>query len=211
VPTSLLAATLRVPPLLAAGQAASGAAVAALAKAVVKSMLLARLKVIPIMLLVLAALGGGATVLAYRTPATGLAEVQRADRPGAVPEPARNADRMESDRMRLQGFWVPVAGEVAGRSKGADDPKVRHLRLFFDGDTVALSGSDPVPYTLEPSAVPRAITIRAGGRQGTIKAIYAFDGGRLKLSWVNGEERPADFDTGQSQGVLLVLERRKTP
>jgi RNA polymerase sigma factor (sigma-70 family) len=218
VPPALLAAAVRAAPLLAAGQTAPGvvaAEVTALAKGVVKSMLLTRLKVLSLVLLAVAALGGGAALVVSRTPAAGQAEARDTERPDtAAPESARTAVQAKTDRELLQGPWFPVAGVMAGTKKAADDPKVQHTHLFFDGDNVTVAGSGPVPYTLDSAKQPKEIDIMLGGRQGTIKAIYEFDGSRLNVSWLSwggGGERPSDFDTGKSQGVLIVFERRNAP
>jgi RNA polymerase sigma-70 factor (ECF subfamily) len=220
VPPALLAATVQAAPLLAAGQAASGGAVAAevaaLAKGVMRSMLLARLKVLPIVLLAFAALGGGAAAgLAYHTSAAGPGEARDTGRPGmAAPEVARAAVTRKADRELLQGSWIPIAGEMGGIKKAADDPKVQHTQLFFDGDNVTLTGSGPVPYALDSTKQPKEIDLVLGGRQGTVKAIYEFDGSRLKVSWLSwggGGQRPSDFDTSKSKGVLIVFERGDPP
>ena len=109
---------------------------------------------------------------------------------------------------------MPIAGVMTGIKKPADNPKVQHTQLFFDGDNVTLTDSGPVPYTLDSTKQPKEIDIMLGGRQGTVKAIYEFDGSRLKVSWLSwggGEERPSDFDTGERKGVLIVFERMNVP
>jgi uncharacterized protein (TIGR03067 family) len=103
---------------------------------------------------------------------------------------------------------------MGGIQKTADDPKVQHTRLQFDEDHAILTDSGPVPYTLDAAKQPKEIDILLDGGRGTLKAIYAFDGSTLKVSWLSwggGGERPSDFDTGKSKGVLIVFERKNAP
>jgi RNA polymerase sigma factor (sigma-70 family) len=215
VPEALLASTVKAAPLLAAGRAASAGTAVALARQVLGSMLLARLKVIPVVLLAAAALAGGTAVCAYHTSRAGQGQVHGTGRLNPpAPEAARAAVTRQTDRELLQGSWVPVGAVMAGIQKPADDPKVRHSQLRFNGDKVTLSDSGPVPYTLDPQKNPKEIDILVGGRRGTVKAIYELDGTRLRVSWLSwggGEERPSDFDTGQRKGVLILFEREKAP
>jgi RNA polymerase sigma-70 factor (ECF subfamily) len=212
LPTSLVAATMQALPPLAAGQASAAGAVsaevAALTTRVLKGMLLAKLKWATAVLLAVAAVGGGITAFAHRTPDAGREEARlegpaRADGPGA----AKEADARKSDRERLQGFWVPVSSEVDGfRQDG--DPKLKQWELAFDGDTVTMPGNHKVPYSLDPRKQPGEMDIAVDEKPIPMRLIYEFEGDRLKLCWRKSGERPADFDTRKGRGTVRILFQR---
>jgi RNA polymerase sigma-70 factor (ECF subfamily) len=229
VPVSLIASTLHTGMLAVAGQAAAGvvsAKITALAKGVLQSMFLAKLKVTAIALLTITAIGGGAGAFTYRTLAAALpgapsARGQESDRESdiegkeepnqAVPNADQKLDTEKSDKARLQGTWIPVGGEVDGLKKSSKDPKLVQWTLIFDGDRVTLPGDEKVPYALDPTQQPKEMDIKVKGKKIPMKAIYQFEGATLKLSWKKDGGRPSDFDTGKNEGVLIVFERRMTP
>jgi RNA polymerase sigma-70 factor (ECF subfamily) len=229
IPASLVGATVKAAPLLAAGQAASAgivsAEVAGLTKGVLRSMLLARLKTIPAVLLVVAALGGGTAVFAYRTQAVEQGNVPQAELPQVALEPEKirpqeqpqAADQLadqktvqkKSDRDWLQGSWVPIASAVAGMKKRPDDPKLQQWNLTFDGDQVILNEKKTVAYTLDPEKQPKEMDIMVEVDGDLMKAIYEFDGPKvLKLSWKKNGERPTDFDTARNESVLIIFGKK---
>jgi RNA polymerase sigma-70 factor (ECF subfamily) len=231
VPPSLVATTVRGTGLLAAGQPAVGllsTEIAALAKDVSKSMLLAKLKVATAVILTFALVGAGASAFAYRTFTVG----QTGDQPQVVvrennkgPEKARQDDQPildvpeasqkpvaeKSDKELLEGYWIPVGCMVDGKKISHDDPKLKKWRLIFKGDTVTLPGSQEVPYTLDLKKQPKEIDIEVNEPISPIKAIYEFEGKHLRLSWIKSGKRPTDFDTAKNESVLIVFKRGELP
>jgi RNA polymerase sigma factor (sigma-70 family) len=224
VPASLIGATVKAAPLLVAGQAASAgiisAEVARLTKGVLRSLLLARLRAIPAVLLVAVALGGGTTVLAYRTQVVGQGNAPPDELPQvAAPEPEKvrpqelpagqKKVQKKSDKDWLQGSWSPSASAVAGVKKRPDDPKLQQWNLTFDGDKVTLNDAKTVAYTLGAEKQPKEMDIQVEVDGGPMRAIYEFDGPNVfKLSWKKNGERPTDFDTASNESVLIVFGKK---
>jgi RNA polymerase sigma factor (sigma-70 family) len=234
VPPALLSSTLKAAAALATGQAAVGAVsseVAALMHGMLKSMLLAKLKLSTVVLLTVATVGGSAGGYAYhltsqaaapseangsslqldtRVAATPIAEPPPAQPKKATPKPDDTVDVIQADQKRLQGGWLPVKAVVNNRPTDPNDKKIRRSTLTFNDDEAALwdaKGS----YTLDPARKPKQldIVLHVKGHQELIKAIYDFDGDRLLVSWIDGRERPPDFDTGKREGVFIVYEKMK--
>jgi len=208
----VVSSTIRAASVYAAGQAAAGvvsANAAALTEGVLKSMLLTKLKLATAVLLGVFACVAGGTV-AFLPSAAGhqgpLATVQKA-----------TADDKKTDKDKLQGKWVPESVEFNGNTIGTDDQKVREKltaafgfwKLTFDGDNVIPDEGEKLQYKLDQTKKPKEIDLELGGNVGTVKAIYEFDGDKLKMSWIRQNDRPADFDTSKSKGFLVVLEKQK--
>jgi thiol-disulfide isomerase/thioredoxin len=109
-PTSLVSSTIQVANLFAAGRAAPGmisAQVAALAKGVLQSMLLTKLKTATAVLLVLTLAGTGVALHAYRwvlgQPAQAAQETAAAPGTRQRPEPAVPSTARPADGQRKQG------------------------------------------------------------------------------------------------------------
>jgi RNA polymerase sigma-70 factor (ECF subfamily) len=233
VPPALVGSTIKAAAALAAGQTAAGAVsaeVAALTQGVLKSMLLAKLKVTTAVLLTVAALGGSAGGFAYHLSAQAAAppEVSGSNQQPSLPEGgSRNAElapgppeettpdnkthAKQSDKERLQGTWVPVKAIVNGKASDPDGKVVRSLTLTV-GDNVAAFWDGKGPYTLAPDKKPKQLDIELHrkDRKELVKAIYQFDEDRLLVSWMKGsDERPPDFDIGKNEGVFIVYEKTK--
>src|SRR5262249_34679616 len=106
--------------------------------------------------------------------------------------------------------WVPVSSEVDGTNRD-NDPTLQQWRLVFEGDKVSLPDQNRAPYTLNPAKQPREMDIRVKGDVSPMRAIYEFDGDRLRLSWTKRGKRPSDFDTRKNGSVLIVFKRWKAP
>jgi RNA polymerase sigma-70 factor (ECF subfamily) len=231
VPPALVGSTVKAASALAAGQTAAGALsaeVAALTRGMLKSMLLAKLKLTTAALLIAAALGGSAGGFAYHLSARASAppEVGGSNQRPNVPEgESRNAEvppepqeaapddktqAKQSDKEKLQGAWVPAKAVVNGRPTNPNDKKIRRSALTFDDDEVALwdaKGS----YRLDPDREPKQldIVLLVKGRKELIRAIYDFYDDQLLVSWVDGRERPSDLATGKREGVFIVYVRKE--
>jgi RNA polymerase sigma-70 factor (ECF subfamily) len=240
VPAWLIATTMKATPLHAAGQATVGvvsAEVVALSRKVVKSMLLAKLKLTTAALLTVAVVGGGTGVFAYRAaaPENALASMdadsegigkhenlpqlpaRRKARPQTVTQAADDetintkTDAKKSDREQLQGTWIPIASVVDGQKKDPADPKLQQWKLFFEGDRVTIPDDRTVRFTVDADKNPKELDIMGKDDAVMMRVIYQLEGDKLTVSFKKNGERPTDFDTVQNKSVLIVLKRRVAP
>jgi RNA polymerase sigma-70 factor (ECF subfamily) len=220
VPSELLAITVKSAAEMATGAGALSAEVAALTHGMMKSMFVAKLKVVTAVLLIVAGLTGG--VSAFRAAAAGQANAPpnveelkwrpkaqesaaRTQTPKSAPETAAVAD----DQARLQGEWVPISAVVGGRETDPSNDKILRSALSFKANAVILWQAKGV-YSLEPNQNPKHLDIEltVKDRSETILAIYEFDHDRLIVSWINGGERAPNFDTGRREGVFIVYRKK---
>jgi RNA polymerase sigma factor (sigma-70 family) len=234
VAPALFSSTLKAAAALATGQAAVGAVsseVAALTHGMLKSMLLAKLKLTTAVLLTVVTVGGSAGGFAYhltnqaaassdanasslqpdaRVAESPIAELPQEQPKKATPKPDQKADTIQADKKRLQGGWLPVKAFINGRPTDPNDKKIRRSTLAFNDDEAALWDAKG-PYILDPVRKPKQldIVLNVKGHKEPIKAIYDFDEDRLLVSWIDGRERPPDFDAGKREGVFIVYEKMK--
>jgi RNA polymerase sigma factor (sigma-70 family) len=195
VPASLVASTVRT----------AAATAVALAERVVRGLFLAKLKRLTPLLLAVALLGGAGWAT-HRLVAAG-------PRPGAgqestPPEPAARAE--PSDLDRLQGNWVAVSSEWAGRKEAGE--ALRGYKLVIAGHRltyVTPRKAQEASFELRPTGQPAEIDMKFDDGAPT-RAVYEVEGDRLKLRWSKVGERPAGFDTddGDFLAVLFVYEKQ---
>jgi RNA polymerase sigma-70 factor (ECF subfamily) len=221
VPPALLGSTLKAAAAVAAGQAAISAVsteVAALTHGMLKSMLLAKLKLSATLLMTVLVLGGGASVWSYRAFAAPAEEARQdePEQPGAS-KITKVAAPIPSDKERLQGVWIPIGSMVHGKKKDPADPKLQMWKLFFDGDHVTIPDDRKVRYTVYPSKSPKRMDIFGKDNKPMMLVIYELEGDKLKISFKKTDgrptdvDRPTDFDAAKNESVLIVLQRRKAP
>jgi uncharacterized protein (TIGR03067 family) len=117
------------------------------------------------------------------------------------------------DEQRFRGAWRGVAGQFKG--KELSDDELNRTRLTVTGDRARLAvpplGAEVAnSITLDPTIVPKQITIGAGaGGRGVLEGIYRFDGDRLLLCVAaHPGPRPTAFATqADTSDILLTLER----
>jgi uncharacterized protein (TIGR03067 family) len=220
VPTTVAFSTIRAATVFAAGQGAAAGVIsaraAALAKGVLHTMLVNNLKTATAVLVGVLACVGGSTVALL--PAAAGRQEAPSDRPKAADDKKADKDKKDAERIKLQGKWVLESCEKGGQKVDIDEALAKELlrtfgfwkKLAFDGDKVTPQEGEPVPYTLAPAKKPKEIDLQIGGDVGTIKAIYDFEDGKLKLAAkANKGERPSDFDDGKNNGYLLVFEKKE--
>jgi RNA polymerase sigma-70 factor (ECF subfamily) len=220
VPPALLGSTLKAAAAVAAGQAAISVVsteVAALTHGMLKSMLLAKLKLTATLLVTVLVLGGGASVWSYRAFAAPAVEARRdePEQPG-VSEITKVAAPIPSDKERLQGVWIPIGSTVHGQKIDPAHAKLQMWKLFFDGDLVTIPDDRKVRYTLDASKSPKQMDIFGKDKKPMMLVIYELEGDKLKISFKKTDrptdvDRPTDFDTAKNESVLIVLQRRKAP
>jgi RNA polymerase sigma-70 factor (ECF subfamily) len=219
VPSTLTAPTVKAAILFGAGQAAAStvasAKVAALTDGVLKSMLLKKLKVVPVLLLLLAvAVLSGAVSLFYPTRAAEQPTVQ-ADKDKQLVAGAQE----KKDQDLIQGTWNVVKLEHNGK---ANNGPFREGIWVFKGKEITLrneSGKEwfKGTFVLDPDKKPKTIDITLTDSKvekfkgKTQKGIYKIEKDTLILSQ-GTDERPKGFaDAGKAgKPGLLTLERVKS-
>src|SRR5262245_32475426 len=131
VPAPLVASTSDAAMAFAAGTAAAAgrmpAPAAALARGVLRAMLMTRLKLTAAVLLAVGVAGGAGVAPASPAPAEDRAQ------------PAANgAGKARTDQDRLRGTWVVVAVEDGGKKIPEDEIKDRGAEVVFAQETVTL-------------------------------------------------------------------------
>jgi uncharacterized protein (TIGR03067 family) len=118
------------------------------------------------------------------------------------------------DRGALEGDWLLVSGEEAGRAIPPGDDSFRLMRMLVKDDEVVT--------TTDHDKSPRRHyfrTLRGRGLRGVDettgdvfrpvrKGIYMLDGDTLTICWGNDGERPRGFDSRPDRRLLVF---RRTP
>jgi RNA polymerase sigma-70 factor (ECF subfamily) len=201
VPGPLAAAVAEAAAFFAAGQAPAGvvpAGVAALAKGVLRTMLLAKLRFVLAALLTLGMLGVGAWGLAHRTVAAG---------------PPKE-DTAKADLKALQGTWVVLSMEKGG--KQAPEDMIKGATLVIEGDKFTLSHgkgeTEEAVLKLDPTKDPKEIDFAVSdqGRPLVLEGIYKLEGGTFTVCQsLPPDERPRTFATkeGARWPTLVVFKK----
>jgi uncharacterized protein (TIGR03067 family) len=122
------------------------------------------------------------------------------------------------ERERLQGTWLLVAREFAGKADSAEDLKRARGKVVIKGDKVVVSfpGEDErrLTFKVDPSARPKRIdlTFLDGDYKGkTALGIYELDRDKLKVCYAPPKvARPTEFSGKiDNDWVLVVYEREK--
>ncbi|HEY8505543.1 MAG TPA: sigma-70 family RNA polymerase sigma factor [Gemmataceae bacterium] len=205
VPPGLAVPVVEAAARVAAGQSAAGVlppAVVALAKGVVSTMWLSKLKCASALLL--AAGLAGAVVTAPLLPLGAEPAPGQPKQPADPGKPAPK-DRAATDQDRLQGTWKIVSARDGGRG----GPIPEGSRMVFDGNkAVMYQGNRPhfnATFTLDPAANPKRIDFTDGKK--TNLGIYKLDGKKLTLCLNEREERPTRFasEANSPNDVLMEL------
>jgi uncharacterized protein (TIGR03067 family) len=126
-----------------------------------------------------------------------------------------NADaKTIEDQKTLQGDWVPVKAELAGRPRPGAVLKTISLKLNKNGYEVLVAGKvDKGTWTIDPAAKPKAMTIVGvnGPNAGkTFPCIYEFTADTLRVCYdLSGKKRPTEFKTKAETKLYLVTYKRK--
>jgi uncharacterized protein (TIGR03067 family) len=121
----------------------------------------------------------------------------------------------KKDEERLQGTWLVVSGEHAGKPVPAE--MVQGLRQTMKGNRLTVqSGTKTLgegTFTLDPMKKPPAIDVELIEKDGKTKrglGIYELDGDTLKLC-MDPKERPTDFKTKAGSEAKLTIYKREKP
>lgn len=122
------------------------------------------------------------------------------------------------DQDGLQGSWTVKSQEVGGR---LSPDEAEEVRLEFDGAKLRLMRGDQAiaagTFTIDSSQQPKRLDLSVtladepGVEGKTIHGIYELKGDTLKWCTTQPgmEERPATFETKQTQHMLVTCERQK--
>jgi RNA polymerase sigma factor (sigma-70 family) len=210
-PPALVASTIRVASLMAAGQAAGGvsAKVAALTEGMVKAMYVTKIKSVLTVVLVLVALAGGAGLI-YEAQA-GEQPMAKEEQPAGKQEQKTGEEKpaqpkqqpAKTDQERIIGVWYVVNDE--GKRTGEE---------WWIGKDSILTNPNyygyliPRYYRLDAVKDPKQIDIGNKDNIGTIKGIYVLDGDELRLCLgARGQGRPQAFPEKPGPGEVLILQR----
>jgi uncharacterized protein (TIGR03067 family) len=115
----------------------------------------------------------------------------------------------------LEGTWVPIAADVAGKPLVIGELRVKYLVLDSGGYSIIDRGNrvvDSGNYLVNQSARPATMDIvgREGPNAGrTMLAIYRLEGDNLTVCYdLDGTDRPADMHTRQDQMLLSITYAR---
>ncbi len=210
VPASLAASTVQAARAFAAGQTivadVAMSRILSLTQGVLKSMLLARLKMVTLGLGLLALLGG--TCAAF-WPAAGKVQASSQaaqERPASDPKKETNAKDTS-----IQGVWELRGG---WSDSGIWEAERTSIRVIITHSFLIWRLEDKdrsFTYQLDRGHSPKHLDLSSvvPGQNGkTIKAIYAVEGDRLKLCESEGPSRPTDFSPDVGSGRRYYVFQR---
>ena len=122
--------------------------------------------------------------------------------------------RTPDDQKALQGDWIPVKAELAGKPMPAAVLKAISLKLVKNEYEVLVAGKpDKGTWTIDPTAKPKGMKITGvkGPNAGkTFPAIYELAGDTLRICYdLSGKKRPTEFKTKADTKLYLVTYQRK--
>jgi uncharacterized protein (TIGR03067 family) len=135
------------------------------------------------------------------------------DDKGKEKPPGKAAD----DKEKLQGTWVWVEAERAGKKAGPEE--IKDFKMTFHGDKINVN---PNPsgenregiFKLDPTQKPKTIDLmpQDGPEKGkTIRGIYSLEGDTLKLCFDDqgDQDRPTDFTSKEGSRLVVITLRRQ--
>jgi uncharacterized protein (TIGR03067 family) len=121
--------------------------------------------------------------------------------------------KKHADEVALQGDWLPIKAELAGKPMPDEVLKTISLKLTKNEYDVQVAGKpDKGTWSIDPEAKPKAMTVKGvkGPNAGkTFPAIYEFDGDTLRICYdLSGKARPTEFKSTPATKLYLVTYRR---
>jgi uncharacterized protein (TIGR03067 family) len=118
------------------------------------------------------------------------------------------------DQKSLQGDWIPVKAELAGKPMPEAVLKTISLKLTKSDYEVLVSGKpDKGTWSIDRAAKPKGMKINGvkGPNAGkTFPAIYELAGDTLRVCYdLSGKKRPTEFKTKADTKLYLVTYQRK--
>lgn len=148
------------------------------------------------------------TVTLFRTT---LAALVACGAVGPVAAQLKDAkDDVKAHLEKLAGTWK-LEKEIRD---GEERKKVEDIQLTFKGDKVTLSEDGKAmeaTVKIDPSTKPAEmdITLKEGGKEETLQAIYELNGDTLQLAFnKEGGVRPAKFESAAGSKVTVATLKR---
>jgi RNA polymerase sigma factor (sigma-70 family) len=202
MPPALLETTVHA---AAAGMVPAG--VATLAREVLMSMCVSKLKRLAVLLL---AVGAAAIALGRPAPAE---ECAREKRTAATAPAAPADDAAKEDREALQGRWEGQSAEQDGRAMPEEE--ARRFLVSVKGDRMLLIPGgewNPVTIKLDPTKSPKVLymaLVEGPDKDKPVPVIYRLDkeADTLTLCWdaKAGKAVPEDFTSKKGSGLMLIV------
>ena len=116
-------------------------------------------------------------------------------------------DAVKKDLAKMQGEWLAVGDESGGIQLGEQEVRMLKIKLVIKDDKYKIMSADTVAaegtIKLDPSQKPAALDIVS--TRGTMPAIYAFDGEKLKTCVaIPGGRRPTEFRSKEGSTDMLI-------
>jgi uncharacterized protein (TIGR03067 family) len=123
------------------------------------------------------------------------------------------ADDSNGEAKKLDGVWLPVKAELAGKPFPKEVLETMKMVLENGKYEVTVgTQKDQGTTKVDPKAKPRAIDVTGGEgpNQGkTFQAIYELNGDVLKICYdLSGKSRPGKFETKPNTQLFLVTYKR---
>src|SRR5262245_6337432 len=114
----------------------------------------------------------------------------------------------KAELKKFEGTWAVESAVEGGAAVPAG--RIRDATVTFSGDKVTVRGQGGKAiegtFQIDPGQKPRHIDLTLKGK--AIPGIYAFEGGKLKLSTSREGGRPTEFSSPEgSKASLMVLKR----
>lgn len=120
-------------------------------------------------------------------------------------------DDKKDDKDQLQGEWVVVSAEVAG--KEAEGLKGKKLVVKGDGWTPPSGGTLKFKFKIDATKKPKQLDLMADldGNERTWPGIFKIDGDTFTFcrSAGPGGERPTEFKGGEGVGLIVFKRAEK--
>jgi len=208
MPAALLERTIQ-----AAASGAVPAGIAALAREVLMSMFISKLKLVTMLLLAAGVFGAAAVAVIRPAPAEERAQEKKAA-PRAPAAPAAPADAAaKEEREALQGAWEGQSAEHDG--KALPDEEIKKMRVSIKGDRMLMiPGGEwtPLTFKLDPAKSPKVLyTAPTEGREKgrVLPIIYKLDKEADTLTLCfdakDGKAMPKDFAAKKGSGLMLLV------
>jgi uncharacterized protein (TIGR03067 family) len=116
---------------------------------------------------------------------------------------------------QIEGAWMPVAANVAGKELIIQELRVKYLVLDSGGYSIVDRSNhivDSGEYLVDDGVSPQTMDIvgREGPNAGrTMLAIYQLEADRLTVCYdLDGKERPSDMQPREDQLILSITYAR---
>jgi uncharacterized protein (TIGR03067 family) len=123
-------------------------------------------------------------------------------------------EKTAQDQQALQGEWIPIKAELAGKPFPDAVLKTISLKLTKNDYDVLVAGHpDKGTWSIDATAKPKGmkvVGVKGPNAGKTFPAIYELNGDTLRICYdLSGAKRPAEFKTKPDTKLYLVTYKRK--